>query len=101
MKKVIALAHLHEYLSLTLQHTGGWGGGGQSKKKKIGNEIFKSFWTPPRISFPYPAIYWWWGSLKETSQELRMLSSVTIDCQITKIAMDSGSQLSELLSVSQ
>ena len=37
----------------------------------------------------------------ETSQELRMLSSVTIDCQITKIVMDSGSQLSELLSVSQ
>ena len=30
-----------------------------------------------------------------------MLSSVTIDCQITKIVMDSGSQLSELLSVSQ
>ena len=30
-----------------------------------------------------------------------MMSSVTIDCQITKIVMDSGSQLSELLSVSQ
>ena len=40
-------------------------------------------------------------SVKETSQELRMLSSVTIDCQITRIVMDSGSQLSELLSVSQ
>ena len=40
------------------------------------------------------------GHIK-TSQELRMLSSVTIDCQITKIVMDSGSQLSELLSVSQ
>ena len=38
---------------------------------------------------------------KETSQELRILSSVTIDCQITKMVMDSGSQLSELLSVSQ
>ena len=37
----------------------------------------------------------------QTSQELRMLSSVTIDCQITKIVMDSGSQLSELWSVSQ
>ena len=36
-----------------------------------------------------------------TSQELRMLSSVTINCQITKIVMISGSQLSELLSVSQ
>ena len=37
----------------------------------------------------------------ETSQELRMLSSVTINCQITKIVMISGSQLSVLLSVSQ
>ena len=32
----------------------------------------------------------------QTSQELRMLSSVTINCQITKIVMNSGSQLSEL-----
>ena len=30
-----------------------------------------------------------------------MLSSVTINCQITKIVKISGSQLSELLSVSQ
>ena len=37
----------------------------------------------------------------KTSQELRMLSSVTINCQITKIVMISGSQLSVLLSVSQ
>ena len=37
---------------------------------------------------------------KKTSQELRMLSSVTINCQVTKIFMNSGSQLSEL-SVSQ
>ena len=29
----------------------------------------------------------------ETSQELRMLSSVTLDCQVTKIVMNSGSQL--------
>ena len=33
---------------------------------------------------------------KKTSQELRMLSSVTIHCQITTIVMNSGSQLSEL-----
>ena len=33
---------------------------------------------------------------RKTSQELRMLSSVTINCQITKIVMNSGSQLSEL-----
>ena len=32
----------------------------------------------------------------KTSQELRMLSSVTLDCQVTKIVMNSGSQLSEL-----
>ena len=32
----------------------------------------------------------------KTSQELRMLSSVTINCQMTKIVMNSGSQLSEL-----
>ena len=40
--------------------------------------------------------------LSQTSQELRMLSSVTINCQVTKIVMNSGSQLSELsVSVSQ
>ena len=32
----------------------------------------------------------------QTSQELRMLSSVTLNCQVTKIVMNSGSQLSEL-----
>ena len=31
----------------------------------------------------------------KTSQELRMLSSVTLNCQVTKIVMNSGSQLSE------
>ena len=30
---------------------------------------------------------------KETSQELRMLSSVTLDCQVTNIVINSGSQL--------
>ena len=35
-------------------------------------------------------------NITKTSQELRMLSSVTINCQITKIVMNSGSQLSEL-----
>ena len=34
--------------------------------------------------------------LSKTSQELQMLSSVTINCQETKIVMNSGSQLSEL-----
>ena len=35
-------------------------------------------------------------TITKTSQELRMLSSVTINCQVTKIVMNSGSQLSEL-----
>ena len=34
--------------------------------------------------------------LPKTSQELRMLSSVALDCQVTKIVMSSGSQLSEM-----
>ena len=34
--------------------------------------------------------------LYKTSQELPMLSSVTIDCQVTMIVINSGSQLSEL-----
>ena len=38
----------------------------------------------------------WNYTFTKTSQELRMLSSVTINCQITKIVMNSGSQLSEL-----
>ena len=32
----------------------------------------------------------------KTLQELRMLSSVTLNCQVTDIVMNSGSQLSEL-----
>ena len=32
-------------------------------------------------------------ALKKTSQELRMLSSVILNCQVTMIVMDSGSQL--------
>ena len=32
----------------------------------------------------------------KTSQELRILSSVTIKCQVTKIVMNPGSQLSVL-----
>ena len=35
------------------------------------------------------------SGLLQTSQELRMLSSVTLNCQITKIVMNSVSQLSE------
>ena len=31
--------------------------------------------------------------VSKTSQELRMLSTVTLDCQVTKIVMNSDSQL--------
>ena len=34
--------------------------------------------------------------MTKPSQELRMLSSFTINCQVTKIVMNSGSQLSEV-----
>ena len=37
-----------------------------------------------------------WPIITETSQKLRMLTSVTLNCQATKIVMNSGSQLSEL-----
>ena len=47
----------------------------------------------------YMLLAWIMYTLKpvyQTSQELRMLSSVTLKCQITKIVVNSGSQLSEL-----
>ena len=37
-----------------------------------------------------------WQTDYQTSQELRMLSSVTINCQVTKIVINPGSQLSVL-----
>ena len=46
-------------------------------------------WGPFRAPGQPPA-----QRLIETSQELRMLSSVTLKCQVTKIVMNSGSQLS-------
>ena len=36
------------------------------------------------------------SDFNKTSQELRMLSSVTINCQVTKIVINPGSQLSVL-----
>ena len=35
----------------------------------------------------------------ETPKELRRLSSVTLNCQVTKIVINSGSQVSELSNV--
>ena len=34
--------------------------------------------------------------LKTSQEELQMLSNVTLNCQVTKIVMNSSSQLSEL-----
>ena len=51
-------------------------------------------WLIGWLDFPQKQFNSWF--LKETSQELRKLSSVTINCQVTKIVMNSGSQLSEL-----
>ena len=47
-------------------------------------------------SYHYFVMHFEKNALRQTSQELRMLSSVTLYCQVTKIVMDSGSQLSEL-----
>ena len=52
-------------------------------------QLHLSGWVPARAAQSLDDII-------QTSQELRMLSSVTINCQITKIVMNSDSQLSEL-----
>ena len=61
---------------------------------------FTSFLLPwPRLGSKFAALLdnnCPFSLLHKTSQELRMLSSVTINCQITKIVMNSGSQLSVL-----
>ena len=68
------------------------------------NEIFRDYMLF-RSCFVSQNHYWPlnlnFGEIIKTLQELRMLSSVTINCQVTKIVMNSGSQLSELYSVSQ
>ena len=45
------------------------------------------------FSYGYMVMVFLREGCRKTSQELRMLSSVTIECQITKIVMNSGSQL--------
>ena len=57
---------------------------------------YSSSWMSLEIMFLYSLPRECIDIYVETSQELRMLSSVTINCQITKIVMNSGSQLSEL-----
>ena len=63
-----------------------------------GDTYSESKWEPDALG-----TYFLWfifhvlaENIVKTSQELRMLSTVTLNCQITKIVMVSGSQLSEL-----
>ena len=46
--------------------------------------ILKGFHSNAVIQYSY--------IVHKTSQELQMLSTVTLDCQLTKIVMNSGSQ---------
>ena len=78
-----------------------WGWGGMSPFLK---SFHSSGLNAAGVTGNYLADIWYsfsWFCIcqiwrEKTSQELRMLSSVTINCQITKIVMNSGSQLSEL-----
>ena len=59
----------------------------------LAHHAFRSTEEPTMNSVaPYCTCHLGEGA-KKTSQELRMLSSVTLDCQVTKIVMNSGSQL--------
>ena len=68
----------------------GGGGGRHSKAGISGMQCFPSKILPSGLCAELCC------NRGKTSQELRMLSSVTINCQVTKIVMNSGSQLSEL-----
>ena len=65
---------------------------GRPSTSKVGTEL-KYFYMGPSVKFVLTIID---AFPNQTTQELRMLSSVTINCQVTKIVMNSGSQLSEL-----
>ena len=104
--RILSFCHFHEHLpsrwcfhaklapenvwllfgtKLGLLHQGGWSP--QYVERQTGGseyELLKTF-KGEQCAFN-----------EETSQELRMLSSVTLDCQETKIVMNSGSQLSEI-----
>ena len=59
----------------------------EAKQKEAGTTGFAA-WVPiNQINGTWVELY------NKTSQELRMLSSVTINCQITKIVMNSDFQL--------
>ena len=59
------------------------------RERRVLGLIWK-FTIVKSIASVLPCIY------LKTSQELRMLSNVTLNCQVAKIVMNSGSQLSEL-----
>ena len=78
---------------------------------QITSEVRQMVWSDssPDFAFPFKELHLYHFSnahltwelycglhRKQTSQELRMLSSVTINCQVTMIVMNSGSQLSQL-----
>ena len=66
---------------------------------QFGGDIYsESKWEPDALGtyFLWFIFHMLAENIVKTSQELRMLSTVTINCQVTKIVMDSGSQLSEL-----
>ena len=66
-----------------------------SRKFLTGQIFFRGFRENPHQSFNSMRTYSenTFAVVLQTSQELRMLSSVTLDCQVTKIVMNSGSQL--------
>ena len=82
----------------------------KSRKKSRGKRRKTIGWRKKnrkKVALPYPAknqsvhltpykakIICYAGIVKKTSQELRMLSNVTLNCQETKTVMNSGSQLS-------
>ena len=79
---------------------------GQKIKKKMGEKIKKTCWgclcksrlvsrksSHKKNFFLEKSLFEQTPPNSETSQELRMLSTVTLDCQVTKIVMNLGSQL--------
>mgnify|MGYP001165716151 CR=1 FL=1 len=64
--------------------------------RQIGTVLTGKLLTPRRGTGPTSFQNLKYVKIQQTSQELRMLSSVTINCQVPKTVMISGPQLSEL-----
>ena len=56
--------------------------------KKVLQTIMRGGFCTSYMESPPPAVF---HTKYQTAQELRMLSSVSLNCQVTKIVMDSGS----------